>query len=75
MNLGTFNTARINSRGVKPDIFNFTKENRTLVLWQAKFEEPELSRCRYVNQVGFQDISIHTSTFAMIYYEDCRFPV
>jgi hypothetical protein len=59
---------------VKTVILNFTKEERTSVLGQAKFEEPELVRCCYVNQLGFQDIYIHESTFARIYYEEFQSP-
>lgn len=53
-------------------VFNFTKERRTSVLGQAKFEEPELLRCRYVNELGLYGIYIHASTFILIYYEECR---
>jgi hypothetical protein len=60
---------------MKTVTFNFTKEQRTSVLGQAKFEETELLRCHYVNQLGFHDIYIHASTFALIYYEECQSPV
>lgn len=60
---------------MKTVIFNFTKEKRTSVFGQAKFEEPELLRCLNVNQLGFHDIYIHASTFALIYHEECQFPV
>lgn len=59
---------------MKTVIFNFTKEKRTSVLRQANFEEPELSRCLYVNQLGFHDIYIHPSIFALIYFEDRQSP-
>jgi len=59
---------------VKTVIFNFTKEKRTSVLGQAKFEEPELLRCRYVNQLGVHDIYIHETNFTRIYYEECQSP-
>jgi len=54
--------------------FNFTKEKRTSVSGQAKFEEPELLRFRYVNLLGFHNIYIHVSTFALIYYEERKSP-
>jgi hypothetical protein len=43
-------------------------------LGQAKFEEPDLLRCRYFNQLGFHDIYIHASTFTLTYYEERQSP-